>query len=165
MRFWIFISCFNEWPLCQEQCGIVNMGELDSPIYVFREQRLSTCAKRTENSSSRSALESTPPLSTALSAGRRPNQVCGNDTARAAEIFLHFSPSRSQTGWHWLESGAARQGQSMRIDRAVRLRLQSWKISRQLKRERERVRERRGCSTNSASSEPTSLQTNMLWLP
>lgn len=121
-------------------------------------------------SSSPSARESTPPLSTDLSAGRRPTQVCGNDTARAAEIFLHFSPSRSQTGWHWLESGAARQGQSMRIDRAVRLRLQSWKISRQLKRGREREREcerdrkRRGWSTNSVSSQPTSLQTNMLWL-
>ena len=73
------------------------------------------------------AQESTPPLSNVLSAGRRPTEVCGNDTARAAEIFLHFSPSRSQTGWHWLESGAARQGQSMRIDRAVRLRLRAGK--------------------------------------
>lgn len=107
---------------------------------------------------------STPFLPTVLSAGRRPTQVCGNDTARAAEIFLHFSPSRSQTGWHWLESGAARQGQSMRIDRAARLRLQSWKISRQLKREGERDRGReRGGKLNCSSSQQTSLQINALW--
>ncbi len=50
--------------------------------------------------------------------GRRPAEVWGSDTARAAEIFLRFGllPSRRRASVHWLESGAARQGRSMRID-------------------------------------------------
>ena len=111
-------------------------------------QRCSATVSLVSGSASRSTCESTPPLWNVLSAGRRPTEVCGNDTARAAEIFLHFSPSRSQTGWHWLESGAARQGQSMRIDRAVRFEAPSWKITRQP----ECAREGRGCSPNTSSS-------------
>lgn len=42
----------------------------------------------------------------------------GSDTARAAEIFLRFGllPNRRRALVHWLESGTARQGRSMRID-------------------------------------------------
>jgi len=76
--------------------------------------------------------------------------------------FISLLPDR-RTGWHWLESGAARQGQSMEIDRARAVRASELEnISRRLKRERERERERErggGCSTNSASK-PSNLPAN-----
>lgn len=135
-------GCWLEWKLssCKERVAV--RGGLGWIRNRFLHNK-SFCQQRGWR---KPPPRSTPRLPSVLSAGRRPAQVCGNDTARAAEIFLHFSPSRSQTGWHWLESGAARQGQSMRIDRAVQLRLQSRKISRQLKREGKR-REGRVCST------------------
>lgn len=41
---WIWIPhlCFEERPFCQAGCGVVNTDELNSPVCVFLEQRLST---------------------------------------------------------------------------------------------------------------------------